>query len=400
MCVGDSTGADERGYEEFDLRPPAGQDRDEPRPSGRPMTSSSTRTSATRTLRLAFAAALLSGAAACGGAQSVAVDPIAFEQMRTRVAELERTNGYQRVQIEEMEERIFLLQDRVEANRLAQMRRDSQTGFGRQPVHIGANGQSSPWPASVTVPTASAPPPRPDIDPLALPQDLPVQRLGPGGAVVAPAPIQVAAAEPEGEEVVIDMAAYNERFGGESGGSTSPSRSTGSSSAATPTRRAQPRVDTGGHRLPIATPDPAPAATPEPSAPAPSASATSDNPMTLYRQGRDEFEAGEYSEAVTTFNRFIESGPTEDYMDNALFWMGEAYYGMGRYNDALGFFQRVVSEYPDGNKVPDSLLKIALSNERLTNVDAAVEVLNVLVDTYPSTDAARRATERLRALQP
>jgi tol-pal system protein YbgF len=96
---------------------------------------------------------------------------------------------------------------------------------------------------------------------------------------------------------------------------------------------------------------------------------------------------------------FVATAPEADYMDNALFWMGECHYGMGDYPQALSYFQRVVSEYPDGNKVVDSLLKVALSHERLEQPEQAVEVLSVLVETYPSTDAARRATERLRALQ-
>ena len=97
--------------------------------------------------------------------------------------------------------------------------------------------------------------------------------------------------------------------------------------------------------------------------------------------------------------RFLASNPEADYMDNALFWIGECHYGLGDYSESIRFFQRVVSEYPDGNKVPDSLLKVALTYERLNDIANAREVLVVLVETYPTTEAARRATERLRELQ-
>jgi tol-pal system protein YbgF len=127
--------------------------------------------------------------------------------------------------------------------------------------------------------------------------------------------------------------------------------------------------------------------------------ASNQSGLAIYRRALDEFNGGEYERSIESLREFIASGPEDDYMDNALFWLGECHYGLGRYQDALASFQQVVSSYPDGNKVPDSLLKVALTYERLSNDSSAREVLSVLVDTYPSTDAARRAEERLRALQ-
>lgn len=355
------------------------------------------------------AATLLAGSvSACGAANVATVDDL--QALQGRVDELERANGRARMQIGQMEDQIFLLQDRVEAYRLA-MQRTRDPAQIRDVVTIGVGPQAQPQrsaPPQTTapyqsMPTASAPVPYPDIDPLA---GLPVQRLAPveaeaearatalGGA--PPAPV---ADEPE---IVITMETFAARYGDEGTASAGTSASAGRAPAAP--RAAQPPVDVGNHRLPVDPggptsvrdlPDePTQVAVAAPAAPVPGAS-----PLATYRTALDEFNRGEYARALDSLEAFLASGPAVDYMDNTLFWMGECYYGLGEYDTALGFFQRVVSEYPDGNKVPDSLLKVALTYERLQNPDSAREVLTVLTETYPHTDAAQRATERLRSLE-
>jgi tol-pal system protein YbgF len=115
----------------------------------------------------------------------------------------------------------------------------------------------------------------------------------------------------------------------------------------------------------------------------------------LYQSSLRMFNAGNYPSALAGFQRFFDGGPSADYRDNALYWIGECYYAIEAFWPALVSFQRVVDEYPDGNKVPDSLLKIGLTYERMNNRDSASEVLSVLVETYPLTEAARRASQRL-----
>jgi len=347
-------------------------------------------------------AALVSGGLAlggCGASQSVATQE-ALDAMTMRVEELERSNGRARTQIQDMEERIFLLQDRVEAHRIALGRRNAAEP-ARSSVHIGPQSNTSTRRANQTPTSSAPPPPFPDIDPITMP-DLPVERVvpetrhQPQGAPVARAHV-----EDEGEEVVINMDVYHQRFAHEtslpSSGRTPSAQPRTSSGAYAP-------VDVGGARLPVPQNVP-PMGAGIPPAHADSVSARTsgghggESPLATYQRALDEFNRAEYIVALASLNEFIRTDPQDDYMDNAFFWIGECYYGMGQYSEALGYFQRVVSDYPDGNKVPDSLLKIALTYERLENVSSAREVLAVLVETYPTTDAARRASERLRALQ-
>lgn len=319
-------------------------------------------------------------------------------RLRTRVEELERTNGRSRVLLEEMEERLLLLQDRVEAARLSLQRRDSQTeGAGSRTIMTvgGVPGVYRP------MPTASAPPPFPQVDPLSVPTNLPVRRVNPSSevslAVGAGAPALAQPEEPV-PEVFVDMATLEARYGSEeqylnprvpTETPRSPVRADGGPYAP---------VDTQGFSLPVVPTQETPSVNMEVSG-AGGAGSSAASPLSHYRSALDLFNAGSYADSLASLTAFVATAPEADYMDNALFWMGECHYGLGDYPQALTYFQRVVSEYPDGNKVADSLLKVALGHERLEQPDQAVEVLSVLVETYPSTDAARRATERLRALQ-
>ncbi len=302
--------------------------------------------------------------------------------MSARVAELERVNGRNRVLLEEMEERVYLLQDRVEAARLALQRRDlAPVSTVSVPIQQVAPYQSFP--------SASAPSVFAQNNTYPMPS-LPIQQLGPGGQPVwsaSPLPVQ-AQADDEMEEVVITMETLEERFGAES--------------------RAAARTEwssTGGVHVPAAgnlnvvPVDRASAREHIAAASSPPVAASAGGGLSDYRAALDLFNGGNYAQALERLDAFVAGVPEADYMDNAFFWMGECYYGLGRYDQALSYFQRVVSEYPDGNKVPDSLLKVALSHERLSNTSQAIDILSVLAETYPTTDAARRASERLRALQ-
>ncbi len=326
-------------------------------------------------IRRTALAAATSGLLALGAcASSDAVTHNDLDELGNRLAEMERTNGRLRIRLQDTEERLFLLQDRVEANRINVARRDTQSYRDvreRAPTAMVVEGTARRYQSPVT---SAAPPPFPDVDPLV--PSLPITRLGPDDA---PAQPFVAPPSADMDEVVIDQEAFDARFGG-SGSSTSVA-SAGS------TRRPQPPVDVGSHRLP--TSDDSNRAV------APGSAAS---PLEIYREAVEQFNAAEYATALSTLNTFVASGPEADYMDNALYWMGECLYGLGRYNEALGYFQRVANEYPDGNKVPDSLLKEALTFERLSNTQRATSVLTTLVETYPTTDAAERARQRLRDL--
>jgi tol-pal system protein YbgF len=122
-------------------------------------------------------------------------------------------------------------------------------------------------------------------------------------------------------------------------------------------------------------------------------------PVELYKYGFELLEQKRHDEAIAQFERFLEQYPNHDYADNALYWMGEAYYDIQSFRKAFDCFEKVVTLYPSGNKVPDSMLKSGLCLANLGDHAAAGEVMRQLVAHYPATRAADIAQEKLAGLR-
>jgi tol-pal system protein YbgF len=90
--------------------------------------------------------------------------------------------------------------------------------------------------------------------------------------------------------------------------------------------------------------------------------------------------------------------PHHDYADNAQYWLGECFYDQKRYDKAAPEFRAVITRWPTGNKAPDAMLKLGFSLLALGDADKGGKVLREVPATYPRTEAARLASERLAQL--
>jgi len=116
----------------------------------------------------------------------------------------------------------------------------------------------------------------------------------------------------------------------------------------------------------------------------------------LYRRGDALYHRRDYTGAEQALRAFLRLVPGSPRADNARYWIGETYYARGLYREAIVEFTRVVNEYPRGNKAAHALYKIALSHERLGEGSLARVNLEALIGTYPESDVAPLARERLR----
>ena len=82
--------------------------------------------------------------------------------------------------------------------------------------------------------------------------------------------------------------------------------------------------------------------------------------------------------------------PDHPYADNALYWRGECYYAEGKYEQAANQFRELTRRYPAGNKVPDALLKLGMTQVELGREREARASFALLSQNYPSASAARR----------
>lgn len=117
--------------------------------------------------------------------------------------------------------------------------------------------------------------------------------------------------------------------------------------------------------------------------------------LTQYRLAYAAVTSGHYDEAVTKLRAFVARYPRHDYADNARYWIGECYYAQKNYREAAVEFRATVAQYPFGNKAPDALLKLAYSLLGGGDAAEARRMLEELPQTYPRSDAARLAAQKI-----
>jgi tol-pal system protein YbgF len=121
----------------------------------------------------------------------------------------------------------------------------------------------------------------------------------------------------------------------------------------------------------------------------------SNNPMSLYKSGYKAVLAGENDSGRAHLTEFLRRHPRHELADNALYWLGESYYAELVNAQALGYFQRVIEEYPRGNKVPAAMVKAALTLQRLGEPDQGRFLLQQVLEVFPTSDSARVAQQKL-----
>jgi tol-pal system protein YbgF len=117
----------------------------------------------------------------------------------------------------------------------------------------------------------------------------------------------------------------------------------------------------------------------------------------VYAQAQADYNARQYERAMRLFSRVIEVGPTTDLADNAQYWIGECYWGLGQYREALDAFAAVL-RFPGTDKADDAQLKIGRCYAALGQRAKAEEALRTLLSDYPDSeyaDAARRELAKL-----
>ncbi len=127
----------------------------------------------------------------------------------------------------------------------------------------------------------------------------------------------------------------------------------------------------------------------------PPLAAGAEGPRALYEHSLELLEQNRLSEADEGFRRFLAENPGSDLADNAQFWLAESALRRADVAAALAGFRAVVENHPDGNKVPDALLKVGYCLATLGETESAATVYRELLERFPETAAAETARQRL-----
>ena len=111
------------------------------------------------------------------------------------------------------------------------------------------------------------------------------------------------------------------------------------------------------------------------------------------------FRKGEFEVSANLFQDFIRLHPRSGFTSSALFWLGNAQYATRDYKEAMQKFRALIAREADHVRAPESLLSIANCLVELKDVRGARKTLEELLKTYPQSEVAVTAKERLSKLK-
>jgi TolA-binding protein len=122
------------------------------------------------------------------------------------------------------------------------------------------------------------------------------------------------------------------------------------------------------------------------------------DPTGIFQQAYADYTRGDYNLAAMGFRTALARDPSGPLADDALYYLGEVAAAEGRKDEALAGYARVVDDFPRGDKAPAALLKRGLLLIEHNRIGEGVVQLDHLVKTYPQSEEARLARNKLRAL--
>jgi len=111
-----------------------------------------------------------------------------------------------------------------------------------------------------------------------------------------------------------------------------------------------------------------------------------------YREALKMYMDGKYDDAVAGFEALLAAGIQDPLNDNCHYWIGESFFGLKRYSEALARFDEVLG-FEWSNKKDDSQVMIGRCYARMGEMARAQQEYKKLIDVYPARpyiDLAKR----------
>jgi tol-pal system protein YbgF len=160
----------------------------------------------------------------------------------------------------------------------------------------------------------------------------------------------------------------------------------------------QPPITALDPNAPAGDPIPVTPSPTAPPAPAPAPVGPGVSPQRMFDTAWSDYTTSQWALCIAGFDQYLRSFPRSELAGDAQFYVGECNFSDGKFTEAVDAYNRVITNYPRAAKVPDSMYKRALALERLSQFDRARESYELLMKTYPDSEAARLAKQNLARL--
>lgn len=121
------------------------------------------------------------------------------------------------------------------------------------------------------------------------------------------------------------------------------------------------------------------------------------SPEQSYQQALKKIlEGSDFATGRTELESFIKKNPQHELAVNAQYWVGEAYYGEKKFENAILKFQEVIQKYSDHPKAAAALLKQGKAFSALNDIGNAETTWKQLIKTFPLSPEAEKAKQLLK----
>ena len=118
-----------------------------------------------------------------------------------------------------------------------------------------------------------------------------------------------------------------------------------------------------------------------------------------YGAAVEQYQRGSHATAQRAFEDFLQQYANHSLAPEARFLVADILAQQGRVVEALLGFNMISELHPTSTKMPDALYRIGLLHLELGNTSEARRFLDRVVNTYPDSNAAGPARERLREIR-
>jgi tol-pal system protein YbgF len=115
-----------------------------------------------------------------------------------------------------------------------------------------------------------------------------------------------------------------------------------------------------------------------------------------YTDARRDQQTGNLDLALQEYQQYLSYFPNTELAANAQYYVGEISYNRSDFKGAVRAFDAVLERYPQNPKTRDARLMKGLALAKDGQRTRAIQELRSLVQTYPSSEQARRAQAALR----
>jgi len=117
-----------------------------------------------------------------------------------------------------------------------------------------------------------------------------------------------------------------------------------------------------------------------------------------YEGALSAYRSRNFAGAVEGFQALLDGNVRDDLADNCHYWIGESYYGLRKYREAIDHFTMVIG-YKKSEKKDDAQLMLANALAATGDKVGARAAYNTLISSYPASPLVPKAKEKLARLQ-